>query len=61
MGYSFSGIGMGEQFCQLSRIPKRLNVGDIVYFVKKRSKESSAKVKRIIEQATIVCEITNRN
>ncbi|KOS64640.1 hypothetical protein FJQ98_14185 [Lysinibacillus agricola] len=50
-----------EQFWQLSRRPKNLNIGDRVYFVKNRRIESSMGVKRIEEKTTASCDVTNRN
>lgn len=49
-----------EQFWQLYMRPKRLNIGDRVYFVKNGCIESSMRVIRIEEKATATCEVTNR-
>lgn len=49
-----------EQFWQLSRQPKKLNIGDRVYFVKNGFIESSIRVIRIETKATASCEVTNR-
>ncbi len=49
-----------EQFWQLTRRPKNLNIGDRVYFVKHGYIESSMKVKRIEVKATATCEVTSR-
>ena len=52
--------GRYEQFWQLSRQPKKLNIGDRVYFVKNGFIESSMKVIRIETKATATREVTNR-
>ncbi len=41
-----------EQFWQLSKQPKKINIGDIVYFVKNGFIESSMRVIRIETKTT---------
>lgn len=52
--------GGNEQFWQLYKRPKRLNIGDRVYFVKNGCIESSMRVIQIKEKATATCEVTHR-
>ncbi|MED4904111.1 hypothetical protein [Parageobacillus thermoglucosidasius] len=49
-----------EQFWTLSKRPKKLNIGDRVFFVKHGRIESSMRVTRIKDDATTVCETTGR-
>ncbi|WP_324728799.1 hypothetical protein VO178_19560 [Lysinibacillus fusiformis] len=49
-----------EQFWQLFKQPKKLNIGDRVYFAKNGYIESSMKVIRIETKAIASCEVTNR-
>lgn len=48
------------QFWTLSKMPRRLKIGDRVYFVKDGKIESSMKVVDIIENSTMTCETTGR-
>lgn len=48
------------QFWMLARRPKRLNVGDRVYFVKYGRIESSMKVIEIKVRSKMTCETTGR-
>jgi len=50
-----------EQFWQLSRRPKNLNIGDRVYFVKIGYIESSMKVIRIEEKAVRTSQRLSRH
>ncbi|MFF2532257.1 hypothetical protein ACFVS2_25440 [Brevibacillus sp. NPDC058079] len=49
-----------EQFWTLSRIPKKLEVGDRVYFVRNNQIESSMRVDRINQNSVTTCEVTER-
>ena len=49
-----------EQFWQLSKCPKKLNIGDRVYFIKHGCVESSMKVTRIEKAAQTKCDVTGR-
>ncbi|MDF2879990.1 MAG: hypothetical protein K0R54_547 [Clostridiaceae bacterium] len=49
-----------DAFWTLSKIPKNLNIGDRVYFVKNNQISSSMKVVEIKEDSTSLCETTNR-
>jgi hypothetical protein len=49
-----------DQFWTLSKVPKRLNIGDRVYFVKHGRIDSSMRVKRIQAQSQTQCETTGR-
>ena len=49
-----------EQFWQLSRQPKKLNIGDRMYFVKNGVIGSSMRMIRFETKATVSCEVTNR-
>lgn len=46
------------QFWTLSRVPKKLNIGDRVYFVKNGKIESSMRVIDIIQDSIMTCETT---
>lgn len=48
------------QFWSLSRKPKKLNIGDRVYFVKNNKIDSSMKVFDVKKHSTMKCEVTNR-
>lgn len=48
------------QFWTLSKIPKQLNIGDRIYFVKNKQIESSMKVIEIETNSSKVCETTGR-
>jgi hypothetical protein len=48
------------QFWTLSRVPKRLQVGDRVYFIKNNRIESSMKVIDIVTDSSTKCETTGR-
>lgn len=48
------------QFWTLQRVPKKLQIGDRVYFVKNGKIESSMKVIDIIKNSTMMCETTRR-
>jgi hypothetical protein len=48
------------QFWNFSRIPKKLQVGDRVYFVKNNRIESSMKVIDIVTNSSTKCETTGR-
>ena len=49
-----------EQFWTLNKRPKKLNVGDRVFFVKNGCIESSMRVTRIETDSTTMCETTGR-
>lgn len=49
-----------NQFWTLSRIPKKLQVGDRIYFVKNGKIKSSIRVIEIIENSTMICETTGK-
>jgi hypothetical protein len=48
------------QFWTLSKVPRKLRIGDRVYFVKNGKIESSMRVVDIIENSTMTCETTKR-
>lgn len=48
------------QFWNLHRIPKKLNAGDRVYFVKNNKIESSMQVYNFESEAINTCEVTGR-
>lgn len=48
------------QFWTLYRKPKKLNIGDRVYFIKNNKIESSMRVINIIENSTTKCLTTGR-
>lgn len=49
------------QFWTLSKVPKKLNIGDRIYFVKRNKVESSMEVFDIKTNQAEHCEVTDRN
>lgn len=49
------------QFWTMNKVPKKLNVGDRVYFVKNGKVESSMEVFDIKHNHNEICEVTNRS
>lgn len=49
-----------QQFWTLAKTPKKLNIGERVYFVKNQQIESSMKIIAIETSTTKTCETTGR-
>lgn len=47
-------------FWTLSKIPRKLNIGDRIFFVKNNKIETSMRVVDILKDSTMLCETTNR-
>lgn len=49
------------QFWTLSKVPKKLNIGDRIYFVKRNIVESSMEIFNILTNQNEHCDVTDRN
>lgn len=56
----FLKVNGGYQFWSMNRIPKKLNEGDRVYFVRENKIESSMKIFNIEYNSKNTCEVTGR-